>query len=356
MKHFTYLITIVVVLIGCNQTIKKKEQSQVVKESIEKKLGTSQIHIENLKNTTPRIIISEYEQWQKLIETVITNDSLYRYEKNWQSGDFKEEILSIESQGLYQQINEILKKDFPRNQEFYEDGSGNTYFIHLKNMRAELPNIEVSFKNCKSKELEQLISVINKKLPEIEHIKLKGKNIVDNFVPADSIETWSSLKSIAKYNSLTTFGLKNIDKNVLTLLDSTKFGKRISKTSSLKSSYIVAVRKNIGKYYPCIILGEQYECDGIVKFLAVFMVDSTFEEAGDFELISGNGFDSEGEWDYAGTFKDSLLQIDRKNSYECYENNTEGISKLQVLEQFVLHPNGQIEEIKTDTIEIIFCR
>ncbi len=344
------------VLISCNQTNKNNEKTQVVIKNVEKEITTPKIDVENLKNTTPRLTIMEYDQWEKLIETVITNDGLYRYEKNWQNGELKKEILSIESQGLYERINEIFKKDFPRSQEYYEDWGGNTYFIHLKNIRTEMPNIEVSFKNCKSKELEQLISVVNKNLPESEFIQLKGKNVVENFVPADSIKTWNSLKSIAQYNSLSTFKIRDIDRNVITLLDSTKFGKKINKIYSLKSSYIIAVRENIGKYYPCIVLGEQYECDDIVKFLAVFMVDSTFNETGDFEFISGFGSDSEGEWDYFGTFKDSLLQIDRKSSFECYENDTESISKLQVQEKFELNSNGQIEEIKTDTIETKYCR
>jgi hypothetical protein len=354
MKHFNFLIFVVIAFISCNQPNKNKAVTRVVKEEIEQKSSTDKIDLKKLKNVVPRLVIIEYDQWKKSIETVITNDGLYRYEKNWQNGELKKEILFIESQGFYEQINKILEKDFCRNREYYEDLSGNTYFIHLKNYKTDSTNIIVSFKNCKSIELEHLISLINHKLPESEHIKLKGKNVVNNFVSADSINTWNSLKLIAKYNSLSTFKLINIDRNVIPLIDSTKFGKIINKAYSLKSSYIVAVKENIGKYYPCIVLVEKYECDDIVKSLALFMIDSTFNEIGDFEFISGYGSGPEGEWGYFGTFNDSVLKIFRKSSFECYDD-AESISMLKVQSQFVINEYGQIVEIKTDTIEMKYC-
>ncbi|MCI4670517.1 MAG: hypothetical protein MRZ79_20440 [Bacteroidia bacterium] len=311
--------------------------------------------LEDLENENTSLTIIEYDQWNKLIETVITNEGIFRFLKNWQNGRTVKELYSIEIPNFFSQLDGILKTDFQRNHEFHEEALGNSYIVRLKIKRGNNSAIDVSYINCKSKELENLISIINRQLPHEEKIQLKGNHVIDTFVPADSITNWLTLKATANYNDISSFNLRSIDKNSLVRIDSTIFGQIIYETHSLTSAYIVSVRESIGVYIPCVILVEQYESDQLMDFLALFLIDSTFSKIGDYTFISTNGSDYEEDWNYYATIKDSLLIIHSNSSFECLGEDEE-IKSLKTKEFYHLTERGQIEEVKSDTTEIVYCR
>lgn len=179
-------------------------------------------------------------------------------------------------------------------------------------------------------------------------------SVKDNIKRPSAIKTWADLKLYAKQTDNITYRHQNIDKSILAQLDTTIFGKYIQKTYALKSSYLLSVRPPFGNYYPCVIFVEQYDCDQLTSFIAVFMIDSTFNNTGDFEFISGSWEDTESSGDFYGTFDDSLLQIDKSVVFECEEADN-NLSNLETEQLFKLTTEGKIEEIRIDTSNIEFC-
>ncbi|MEH0154767.1 hypothetical protein V6R21_11550 [Limibacter armeniacum] len=174
-----------------------------------------------------------------------------------------------------------------------------------------------------------------------------------------SLESWADLIKNAPENSKSEFYLKDFKIGNLICLDSTKFGEEIRRIYLLESSYLLSVKPNIGKFYPCIIYGQQYDCDQITNFLALTMIDSTFKSLGQIEFISGFGNDWEGSWDYRGIIRDSTLLIKRIDDVECLDeegNPIEGYSHLEIDEKYKLNIDGSIQNISNDTINKKYCR
>jgi hypothetical protein len=190
----------------------------------------------------------------------------------------------------------------------------------------------------------------------------KAKVDKDDNIKSDKnvkIETWSDLKKHAHDNSINEFYLRDYNISNLICLDSTKFGDAIKEVYSLKSSYLISVKENIGKYYPCVIYGQQYDCDEISNFLALLLIDSTFTGQGQIEFISGFGDDMEEQWDYHGLVKDSLLIIKRTDDFECVDlegNKINGISYLEIESKLILEDEGEIKQVAIDTIAKRYCK
>ncbi len=297
--------------------------------------------------------ISEYDQYSRLMETVVKHDSIIRIEKNWQTGEpIKAGRLFVPF--ILHRLTPQLSQNFKRSNNYYEDREPSNRFVNLTIHTRSGDKIEISFRNCKSKELESLIETINEFLPVGQQIKVSGRFITDNFIPQRSADSWEELRLLARSNS-NTFDLRGFDKNSLFRIDSTKLGRQINKENGFKSSYIISIKNNRGKFFPCIIYGEQYESDDLYSFLALGMIDSTFSDSGDLEFISSFGSDFGINYESYSTLNDSLLHILSFNTYDC-EEFPEGISQLNLSEKFILTNEGKIKLHQRDTTNLINCK
>lgn len=177
-------------------------------------------------------------------------------------------------------------------------------------------------------------------------------------LPPDSVNTWDKLIDIAKYNNKSIFKLSSYSRNNLVRIDSTVFGKKIQETYHLKSSYIIAVKPKFGDFYPCVVYGQQYDCDDITNYIALFMIDSLLEKKGDFEIISGSWSDWEGSCNYFSELSDSIMTTSSSYSFECGEEmgREDGLNSFNTKEQFLINKNGEIISIQKDTLNKKYCR
>ncbi len=169
----------------------------------------------------------------------------------------------------------------------------------------------------------------------------------------NNLHTWNDLKKAALDNKLSSFRVQNFIHENLISIDTTVFGTKIRNVYALESTHIVSVKNNIGKFYPCVVLGTQYDSDKKSSFLAVFMIDSTFSSRGDVTFIAADGTAFNENWEYTGVIKDAVLQIDYEGKFECDELSE--VSELRTKKQYEFTSKGEINLIRIDTLVATYC-
>jgi hypothetical protein len=337
MKRYFILFSFIFLLISCN----RKQGYEVISQEI------------TPDSTFALLTIVEYDQYSQAIETIIQSDSIIRIEKNWQT-DKPIKVERLSAPYILHRLTPLLSQNFKRSNNYYEEREPNNHFVNLTIDTRLGDKIEVSFRNCRSKELGSLVEIINEFLPVGQQIKVTGSFITDNFIEQGSADSWKQLRLLTRSNSK-NFDLRSFDRNSLFRIDSTNLGKYINKEHGFKSSYIISIKSNRGKFFPCIIYGEQYESDDLYSFLALGMIDSTFSDSGDLEFISSFGSDFGVNYESYSILADSILNILSFNTYDC-EEFPEAISQLNLSEKFILTNAGKIKLLQRDTTNLINCK
>jgi len=292
-------------------------------------------------------------------KTLITLDSVFVIEKPIKNDSLKGIVYQASDPYLLASVSAVIESKFAENivfceeQSYYSESRGS--FVRLNVDFKNGLKTNLSFENCKSKSLKEVVDVLNRVLPKENTIKLPLKTIVDLTMSPDSLKTWKKLKSIAKYNDKTSFTLSEFDRSKLVRLDSTVFGKKIHETYALKSSYILAVKPNIGEFYPCVVYGQQFDCGQVTNFIAICMLDSLLQKRGTFDMIAGEWSDFEGDCQYSSELSDSIIN---KNSSYSFDVSAEelrrddNIKSFDIKEKLVINRKGEILTIEKDTLNV----
>lgn len=291
---------------------------------------------------------------------VVTLDSVSVIEKPSRLLDsLKGLVYKVSDPYLLASVSAIIENKFAESIDFCEEQSyyseSRPSFMRLNVDFKDGLKTKLSFENCKSKSLKEVVDIINGVLPKKHAIKLPVKTIVDLTLPPDSLKTWNKLKEVARYNDKTSFKLSEFDRSKLIRLDSTIFGKKIHETYALKSSYIIAVKPNIGVFYPCVIYGQQYDCGEITNFIAICTLDSLLEKRGAFEFIAGGWSDYEGDCYYSGEFSDSIVNISSSYSFENLNEEfarPDSLKSFEIAKKMLVRKNGDIVTVKKDTLNL----
>ena len=345
MKTLFILLLTPLFLYQCSQEEKEKHVQEIAQERL-------------VDSTYLSLTLIEASSWQSYYETKITHDSIIRTKWSWRGDSILEKRAFLLSEDILSILTDDLVKNFVSPKEYY----GNTLrkSVGVRLIKKDSSRVRVTFYNCYTKKLEEILSTINSVLPEEEKTRIIGSLVKDNLLDDNVTKNWKDIKEVAPFSEYDTFRLDNFDRNNLYRLDSTRLGKSIKEAYFLESSYLLAVRKNEGKYYPCIIYGRQYDSDELTYFLALLMIDSTFNSTGSFDFISGEGISNDGEWNYFTVFTDSTFLINHKSIFPCedmegYPLGSDEVKYFEGIDEYKFQNNGSWELMKKDTITINFC-
>jgi hypothetical protein len=372
MKPYLILLSILI-LVGCKQKPKSnkdtlinntiyEEQAEIDSSLIKKKQADSLSYLLSVKaevNIKSLEIIEYKGIGEKAKKTVITLDSLIVREEPTAYNSSNSLLYQKSDPYLLTVLSSVIQNKFSENIDFSEEpgyySNAGGSFVRVKVSFKNDLKTELTFENCKTKTLKKAVRILNKELPKDHRIILPLKTIVDLTLPPDSLKTWKKLKAVAKYNNKSGFKISDFDRSELIRLDSTIFGKKIHETYWLKSSYIIAVKPNIGAFYPCVIYGQQWDCDELSNFLAVCMLDSLLTQKGDFKFIAANWSDFDGDGYYSSVISDSVIKTTTSYSFENLDEEfarVDGLKSYETVEKILMTGDGKITSIKKDSMNM----